>query len=531
MTILFHKELGKIEGECHNGVVQYRGIKYASLKHRFGPPELHTRCEKPAVVDATKVGPAAIGNPTGCELELELIQQHLIVPHLPPQSDTECLNLTVTAPGNPGSTQLPVFVFIHGGGLAMGSGTWPQYDHSAIVRRSIEIGRPIIGVNINYRTGIFGFLTSEELRSAGFKANNGLRDQKAAFQWVRKFISGFNGDPENITAIGQSAGGVSATLLLQSEEPLFDRMVVMSGTCLALRPEPTTLHEKFYEQVCEIHGLTNLSGDQRLEALDKINSHELLAKIPPSVPSLPAIDNEFIHDVTTYETVKDWQNRSDPALPGLRWCRELLIGDCQFDGSIYQLALGFRKADIGKQLEQSLNVNVPEHEVEIDKLVGAYGISAADNDEIAYLRVLEFINDVLFYVPTVTVSNVWPGTVYVYHLNEPNPWEGPFKGQATHILDVALLFKNFDHTLDEGTRAVGEAFGDATICFINATSPWKASSAHEPIAFIFGGEAKPGKLVEDIPAHTGRRETLIQYDSSIGFDTLRAAAVAFLSGR
>lgn len=108
-------------------------------------------------------------------------------------------------------------------------------------------------------------------------------------------------------------------------------MVVMSGTCLALRPEPTTLHEKFYEQVCEIHGLTNLSGDQRLEALDKINSHELLAKIPPSVPSLPAIDNEFIHGVTTYETVKDWQNRSDPALPGLRWCRELLIGDCQFD--------------------------------------------------------------------------------------------------------------------------------------------------------------------------------------------------------
>ncbi|KAB5549528.1 Alpha/Beta hydrolase protein [Coniochaeta sp. 2T2.1] len=237
--------------------------------------------------------PAAIGVPNGCEAEYEMIQQRLAVPEFPPQSDTECLNLTVTVPESPGRKKLPVFVFIHGGGLTTGSGTWPQYDHAAIVRRSVELGKPIIGVNINYRTGIYGFLTSEELRTAGFTANNGLRGQNVAFQWIKKFISGFDGDPGQITAVGQSAGGACATLLLQSPKPLFNRMVVMSGTSLALRPEPMSLHELFYEQFCEIHGLADISGAQRVEALNKIDSHELLQKTPPSIPSLPALDNDF----------------------------------------------------------------------------------------------------------------------------------------------------------------------------------------------------------------------------------------------
>lgn len=76
-----------------------------------------------------------------------MIQQHLPLPKFPPDSDTEGLNLSVTVPETGNSKPLPVFVFIHGGGLATGSGTWPQYDHAAIVRRSAELGKPVIGVN------------------------------------------------------------------------------------------------------------------------------------------------------------------------------------------------------------------------------------------------------------------------------------------------------------------------------------------------------------------------------------------------
>ncbi|KAL1619227.1 hypothetical protein SLS54_006819 [Diplodia seriata] len=59
----------------------------------------------------------------------------------------------------------------------------------------------------SYRLGIPGFLTSAELRQHGYLANNGLRDQAAALRWVRAHIAGFGGDPANVTAMGESAGG------------------------------------------------------------------------------------------------------------------------------------------------------------------------------------------------------------------------------------------------------------------------------------------------------------------------------------
>jgi carboxylesterase type B len=45
------------------------------------------------------------------------------------------------------------------------------------------------------------------MRVAGVSPNRGILDQKTAFQWVRRNIAGFSGDPTRITAIGQSAGG------------------------------------------------------------------------------------------------------------------------------------------------------------------------------------------------------------------------------------------------------------------------------------------------------------------------------------
>jgi len=70
-----------------------------------------------------------------------------------------------------------------------------------------------ICINVNsYRLGVAGFMTSTELRKAGYKANNGLRDQRTALEWVRKFIGGFGGNPDEITTVGESAGGCECCL-------------------------------------------------------------------------------------------------------------------------------------------------------------------------------------------------------------------------------------------------------------------------------------------------------------------------------
>jgi carboxylesterase type B len=52
---------------------------------------------------------------------------------------------------------------------------------------------------LSYRLGVTGFLTSEELRRAGYKANNGFHDQRMALKWIQKFIGGFGGDGEEVT--------------------------------------------------------------------------------------------------------------------------------------------------------------------------------------------------------------------------------------------------------------------------------------------------------------------------------------------
>lgn len=85
--------------------------------------------------------------------EFGFLQKSLPLPDVPTHSDTEGLNLNITVPLGPNGTlqadaKLPVYVFIHGGAFAFGSSWYPHYDAAAIVRLSVEMGKPIIGVTI-----------------------------------------------------------------------------------------------------------------------------------------------------------------------------------------------------------------------------------------------------------------------------------------------------------------------------------------------------------------------------------------------
>ncbi|VEN60663.1 unnamed protein product [Callosobruchus maculatus] len=71
----------------------------------------------------------------------------------------------------------------------------------------------LIFVMFNYRLGVFGFISTEDLVVPG---NNGLKDQVLALKWVQKNIHYFGGNPEAVTVFGQSAGAASVSYHTQS---------------------------------------------------------------------------------------------------------------------------------------------------------------------------------------------------------------------------------------------------------------------------------------------------------------------------
>lgn len=141
----------------------------------------------------------------------------------------DCLYLNVWTK-YPGKTDAKkaVAVWIHGGGYREGFGTEPEFDAQEWANKDVVI------VTINYRLGVYGFLTHPELSaesSHGVSGNYGILDQIESLKWVKKNIAQFGGDPDNVMIFGQSAGGGSVKTLCESPiaRGLFHKAVIMSA--------------------------------------------------------------------------------------------------------------------------------------------------------------------------------------------------------------------------------------------------------------------------------------------------------------
>ena len=214
------------QGTSTNGVDHFQNIFYAedtSGENRFARP-IPYMPSSGAIVDATAAGawcPQGLGGPP-----LPFTSSITNV-------SEDCLSLRIARPSGIGpSAKLPVLVWLHGGGDALGSAYDRLYTPDGLVRQAKLNEQPVIYVGINYRLGIFGYATSKALRAAK-QANAGLRDQRTAFNWVRDNIEAFGGDPGNVVAVGQSVGAMAIGLHLLSYSGTrgvpFQKAVMMSG--------------------------------------------------------------------------------------------------------------------------------------------------------------------------------------------------------------------------------------------------------------------------------------------------------------
>jgi para-nitrobenzyl esterase len=144
-------------------------------------------------------------------------------------SSEDCLYLNVWAPSSArAGANLPVIVFIYGGGSTIGSSGMALYGGETVAERGA------VFVNLNYRLGALGFMAHPALTAESphhQSGNYAYLDQIAALEWVQRNIAEFGGDPAKVVISGQSAGASSVSLLQASPlaKGLFRGVVAMSG--------------------------------------------------------------------------------------------------------------------------------------------------------------------------------------------------------------------------------------------------------------------------------------------------------------
>ncbi|XP_039755547.1 esterase FE4-like [Pararge aegeria] len=185
--------------------------------------------------------------------------------------DEDCLYLNVYTPCLPktDTALLPVMVFLHGGGFIYGNGTDDNHHGPDYL-----LDKNVVLVSLNYRLGVLGFLCLDCKEAPG---NMGLKDQVQALKWVQQNIKNFNGDPDNVTLFGISAGAASVEYLLLSSmtKGLFHKAIAQSGSTLL----PWALNKNIRELGATIATLKKYhvnDNQDLLKYLKSMSIHDLI---------------------------------------------------------------------------------------------------------------------------------------------------------------------------------------------------------------------------------------------------------------
>ncbi|EIW78140.1 alpha beta-hydrolase [Coniophora puteana RWD-64-598 SS2] len=215
----------------------------------------------------------------------------------------DCLYLNVYTPADVSSStsaSLPVLVWIHGGGYIAGGAS--GFDGADIVQESAN---GLVVVVIQYRLGVFGFLSGNEVVNGGGALNAGLLDQTYALQWVQSQISKFGGDPSKVTIWGESAGAGSVLQHIianggKTQSPLF-RAAMTSSTFLPSQfayndTVPETIFAFFANGTGCSTSVTPLAciRNASVDTLESLNNQANLNGFYRTYVTVPVIDYKMI---------------------------------------------------------------------------------------------------------------------------------------------------------------------------------------------------------------------------------------------
>ncbi len=214
---------GTIIGDLGKEVRIYRGIPYAA------PPvgDLRWKAPEPAASWEGIRECTVFGNTSP--------QPAAAADHRDMPRSEDCLYLNVLTPAKTASDNLPIMVWMHGGGYVVGSASMPPYGSPRLPQNGVVL------VTANMRLGPLGLLAHPQLSKEsadGVSGNYMFFDMIAVLEWVQRNIAAFGGNADNVTIFGESGGGAKVDCLMASPltNGLFHRAIYESGAAGSLMP-------------------------------------------------------------------------------------------------------------------------------------------------------------------------------------------------------------------------------------------------------------------------------------------------------
>lgn len=420
---------GVVRGQRAGGVVTFLGVPYAAPP--MGP--LRLRPPQP-VLPWEGVRPALEAGPSAPQRALESFAglDAFAVTGARWRRGDDYLTLNVWAPVN--AAARPVVVYVHGGGLVLGTKDAAVYDGTAFARDGV------VAVAMNYRLGVEGFVAIP-----GAPTNLGLRDVIASLRWLQDNVAAFGGDPGNVTVVGESGGAMLVACLVSSPlaRGLFRRAVVQSGHGSAVYPitiaeRTATALARVLSVTPDAEGFRSVPPERAVQALQKVSRPGTLDLrdangFDPSF-GLGVVNPVHGDDVLPIHPLLALEQGAGADV-------ELLIGTTATEASYWfgPTRLSWLPTGISRRLLRRIAPRA-------DALFDAYAEQATERAERRGGAVLaRILTDMAFRWPARQFAAAHQGRTHVYEFDWASPAAGGRMG-AAHGLELPFVFDTLAST-------------------------------------------------------------------------------------
>ena len=449
---------GKRPSESH--VNEYLGVPFAA------PPvgELLWKTTQPykpseAVINVTEFAPACMQADRIVKWYKGVITDFGGDPETfaSPEFSEDCLYLNIWAPKD--ATNLPVYIYMHGGSNKAG---W-SYEPNYIGQKMAERG--MIVVSIAYRVGVFGFFPHADSEYANFA----LLDQIAALEWVHNNIRAVGGDPTRVTLAGESAGADNIAVLLASPRAkrLFQRAVIQSGGwSIVSMPE----RQEVEHQTRALAKVVLGDEGSNLDQLRKVDAKTLTMAADIAFAELgfgPSVGDPVLP--TSLRDVSQARKLNNV---------DVILGSNTNEYLVYL------------SLDQTVNDWLDENPTDQDTADAIRVLLADGSNELE--QVDRLITAAQFGCPTLKLAEQISNSgsrAWVYDFNKVRKGELASKMGAYHGAELPYIFATHDDWLPTDTRQIADywtAFVSDGTPWVNGKPLWPQFSQKQRLAMSLG---------------------------------------------